>query len=82
MTLGPLLTAQRYCTMGQARAYTGRSRNTLKRYIAQGMIKAVRVGPRGDWSIDVESLDRLFGGKSKQEIKAKALDILRGVKHG
>ena len=68
--------------MGQARQYTGRSRNTLKRYIAAGMIKAVRVGPRGDWSIDVDSLDRLFGGRTKEEIRAKALDILGSVRHG
>jgi len=75
-------TPQRYMTMGQAMGYCGRSRNTLKRYIAQGMIKAVRVGPRGDWSIDVASLDRLFGGRTKEEIRAKALDILGSVRHG
>jgi excisionase family DNA binding protein len=63
---------QRYFTLVEAHHYTGRSENTLKKWIRDGNITATKPG---GWSIDRYSIDRYLTGNDPAEnlFVAKAL---------
>jgi len=51
--------APRYATLTVAAEYTGFSTRTLRRYIAQGLLKGYRVGPR-HIRVDLNDIDGMF----------------------
>lgn len=65
----------RWLKMCEACAHAKMSRNTLARYLQQGLFSGQQINGRGDWRIDRESIDAYFG-QSEQ----KALAILGGFR--
>jgi len=66
----------RYLKMSEACSLASMSRNTLRKYLERGDIAGNKVGTRGDWRIDEESLERFLKGVNR----IKARDIIRSLR--
>ena len=69
----------RYLSMPKATALAGVCRNTMKRYIREGLVQAERLPSekgRGPWRIKEGSITALLEGN----LRGQALDLLRGIR--
>jgi len=66
---------RQYLTLTEACRVASLSRNTLKKYIIAGEVQATKIGTRGDWRVDAESLKTWLSS----DYQAQALEILRSL---
>jgi len=65
----------RWLRMSEACAHARMSRNTMTRFLREGLFSGQQINDRGDWRIDRESIDAYYGQGDQ-----KALAILQGIR--